>query len=237
VGTVYQLTLRQLAGRWRLLILAGLASLPVLMTALVVNDDSAPRAAEFDLVVLSAMLAGSVLPMAVLAIASAAFGNEIEDKTLANLTLAPVPRWRIAVPKLLAALTVSAPFVVLSAWLTAEIAFLGDLRATLAVTVSALAAVAMYGSFFTWLGLVTSQAVGAGLLYILIWEGLFSGFVAGARVLSIRYHATALMHALDSRRFASVDHPATWVATAVAIIVVGGFLLLTVRKLRRMDVP
>ena len=36
---------------------------------------------------LSAMLAGSIAPLVVLAIAAAAFANEIEDRTLANLTL------------------------------------------------------------------------------------------------------------------------------------------------------
>ena len=45
---------------------------------------------------------------------TAAFGNEVEDKSLANLTLAPVPRWQIAVPKLLAglaALALAGPWI------------------------------------------------------------------------------------------------------------------------------
>ena len=33
------------------------------------------------------MLAGSIAPLVVLAIAAAAFANEVEDRTLANLTL------------------------------------------------------------------------------------------------------------------------------------------------------
>jgi hypothetical protein len=41
----------------------------------------------------------------------AAFGNELEDRTLANLTLSPIPRWKIVVPKLLGVITIAAPFI------------------------------------------------------------------------------------------------------------------------------
>ena len=62
---------------------------------------------------------------------------------------------------------------------------------------------ALYASAFVWLGLVSTQAIGIGLLYIVLWEGFFSGFVSGVRLLSIRHYAIALMHGLDARRFAS----------------------------------
>ena len=120
---------------------------------------------------------------------------------------------------------------------TGHLAFLGDARATLAVTISALAGVALYASAFVWLGLVSSQAIGLGLLYIVLWEGFFSGFVAGVRLLSIRHYAIALMHGLDERRFAGMSHLSLGAATTVAVVVFSGFLWLTVRKLRRMDVP
>lgn len=69
------------------------------------------------------------------------------------------------------------PFITVSAAVTAYVAFLGDTTAIIAITVSALVAVALYASAFTWLGLVTTQAIGFGLLYIVLWEGLFSGFL------------------------------------------------------------
>lgn len=99
--SVYLLTLRQMFGRWRLVIMTVLASLPVLITLMEVGDSTAPSVGEFESVVLNTMLAGSITPLVVLAIATAAFANEIEDRTLANLTLSPVPRWQIVVPKLL----------------------------------------------------------------------------------------------------------------------------------------
>jgi ABC-2 type transport system permease protein len=237
MGSVYALTLRQLSGRWRLLIMTVLAAMPVLIAVLTLASVRTPSVAEFEIAVLSAMLAGSIAPLVVLAIAAPAFANELEDRTLANLTLSPLPRWQIAVPKLLAAITVAAPFIALSALLTSHVAFLGDARATIAVTVSAVVGVALYASAFVWLGLVTTQAIGIGLLYIVLWEGFFTGFVSGARVLSIRHYAIALMHGLDERRFASTSHMSLGLAIVVAVVVFGGFLFLTIRRLRRMDVP
>ena len=235
--SVYLLTLRQLTGRWRLLIMTVLAALPVIIAVITLRTDSAPSVEEFETTILSAMLAGSIAPLVVLAIAAAAFANEIEDRTLANLTLAPISRWQIAVPKLLATITISVPFIAVSALLTAHVAFLGDTRATVAVTVSAVAGVALYASAFVWLGLVSTQAIGVGLLYIILWEGFFSGFVSGVRLLSIRHYAIALMHGMDERRFAGDSHLGLVVSISVAAVVFGGFLLMSIRRLRRMDVP
>jgi ABC-2 type transport system permease protein len=173
----------------------------------------------------------------VLAIAAPSFANELEDRTLANLTIAPVPRWHIVVAKLLAVLTMSVPFVVTSALVTSWIAFLGDPRAIVAVTVGSLAGVMLYASAFVLLGLLSAQAIGIGLLYVVVWEGFFAGFVAGARLLSIRYTSVAVMHALDTRRFAWASNLNAGAAAAVTLLGIAGFVWLSVRRLRRMDVP
>jgi ABC-2 type transport system permease protein len=235
--SVYNLTLRQLSGRSRLAIMTVLALMPLIITVLMLGEGEAPSVADFESFVLSAMLIGSIVPLVVLAIAAAAFGNEIEDRTLANLTLSPIARWRITLPKLLATITIAAPLIMLSALLTAHVAFLGEWTATIAITVAAVAAVAMYASMFVWLGLVSAQAVGVGLLYVVLWEGFFSEFVSGVRLLSIRHYAIALMHGLDERRFAESDHLSMGVAVIMAALVIGGFLFLSIRRLRRMDVP
>ena len=238
MSTVYALTLRQLTSKWRLVIMAILAALPVLIAfAMVGESNGSPTVREFETAVLGAMLAGSIAPLVVLAISAPAFANELEDRTLANLSLAPMPRWQIVVPKLLAAITLSAPFVVASALATSYVAYLGDLRAMTAVTVGALSGVALYSSAFVWLGLVTTQAIGIGLLYIVLWEGFFAGFVAGARLLSIRYMAVGIMHAIDPRRFAWASHPAATVSALIALLVFAAFLWLAIRRLRRMDIP
>jgi len=204
---------------------------------LMVHSEHAPSVVEFEKIVLSGMLAGSIAPLVVLAIAAAALGNEVDDQTLANLSLAPIPRWQVAVPKLLAVITIAAPFMAASAFFTSWVAFLGDVRTSIAVTVSAVVGVALYASAFVWLGLVSTQAIGLGLLYIVLWEGFFSGFVAGVRLLSIRHYATTLIHGLDPRRFASATDLSFGVAIGMAVLVFGGFLVASVRRLRTMDVP
>ena len=237
MGSIYRLTLRQLSGRLRLSIMTVLSALPVVVAVIVTHSSNAPSVTDFEDIAFSTLLAGSIIPLVVLAIATAAFANEIEDQTLANLTLAPIPRWKIALPKLLAVITIATPFIAVSALLTSHIAFLADATATLAVTVSAVICVALYSVAFVWLGLVTTQAIGVGLLYIVLWEGFFSRFVSGVRLLSIRHYAIAWMHGLDARRFAQSDLLGFAVAIVTSVIVLGGFLLLAIRRLKRMDVP
>ena len=236
MNTIYTLTLRQLAGRWRLLIVTVVAAGPVLITLMILGASTAPSVADFERTVLGGILAGAVAPLIVLTLGGAALGNEVEDGTLMNLVLAPLARWKIVLAKLLAAITIAAPFVAASAFLSGYIAFVGDWTAALAITFGALAAVALYSAAFLWLGAATTQAFAIGLLYIVVWEGFLAGFITGVRMLSIRYHAAALTHAVDSRRFQdAVLEPAA--AIAVALAVLAAFFMLTERRLRRMDVP
>jgi ABC-2 type transport system permease protein len=214
-----------------------LASLPVLIATVMLRSKQAPSVREFETGVLSAMLSGSIGPLIVLAIAAAAFANELDDRTLANLTLTPLPRWKIVLGKLLASISLSAPFIGASALATSYIAYLGDMRAVASVTFAALVAVGMYASFFTWLGLVTTQAIGVGLMYIVLWEGFLSGFVAGVRLLSIRHYSIALLHGLDPRRFAWGTHLELLTISLLIAGVLAAFFYLSVRRLRRMDIP
>lgn len=237
MSSVYLLTLRQLSGKWRLLIMAALAALPALMAVIVLRDDDAGTVVEFEQIALNSILAGSILPMVVLAIAGAAFSNEVEDRTLANLTLAPIARWQIAVPKLLATISLSAPFIAVSAFITSHVAFLADWRATIAVVAASLVGVALYSAAFVWLGLVSTYAVGIGLMYIVLWEGLFSRFVSGFRLLSIRYYSIGLMHGFDDRRFAASDHLPFLPLSVLCTVMFAAFLYMTARRLRTMDVP
>ncbi len=237
MGPVYRLTLRQLSGKWRLLITIVLTLLPVVMAVIRSLADDMGAGHEFEDIVINGLLTGSILPLVVLAIASAAFTNEIEDRTLANLTLSPIPRWKIVVPKLLGSVSVAAPLITVSAFLTAYIAFDGDLTAAVAVMVGALVGVALYSSVFLWAGLMTTRAIGFGLLYVFLWEGLFSGLVSGVRFLSIRHYSIALMNGLDDRRFSDGENLSFGVAIVASVAVFAIFLLLSIRRLRRMDVP
>jgi hypothetical protein len=45
------------------------------------------------------------------------------------------------------------------------------------------------------------------------------------------------MHAFDARRFATGDNLSATAAALISVAIVVGFLLLSVRRLRTMDVP
>ncbi len=237
MGTVYRLALRQVTGKWRLGIMTVLAALPVIIAAIMVANSEAPSLEEFETGVLGAMLLGSIAPLVVLAIAAAMFANEVEDRTLANLILSPLPRWQIAIPKLLATITIAAPFIAVSTFATSYIAYLGDWRAVIAATLASIIGVALYSAVFVFLGLVTTYAIGIGLLYIVVWEGFFSGFVMGARLLSISHYAIALTHGIDPRRFAFDNHPGFVWVSIISLLVFVGFAYASVRRLKTMDVP
>lgn len=60
--------------------------------------------------------------------------------------------------------------------------------------------------------------------------------MGGVRLLSVRDLGLAGMHPLDARRFAEASHVGLDAVITITVLVFGGFLWLTIRRLRRMDV-
>ena len=245
--TVLRLSLRQLGGRWRLLLILLLAALPVGLTALLMVTVDGPESTNgpFISTVLDALIIAGALPIVALVLATASFGNEVEDKTLSYLLLKPVPRWLIALPKTLAPMAIGGPALVVSGVastaLGASAALFvveSDVRAVLAVGVAVLGGVIAYSSVFTWAGLVTTRALAAGLIYVFIWEGLLSTFLEGIRYLSIRAYVLAVLHGIDEKSFGPLDDRVIELPAAVIgmVVVSVAFFLLTVRRRRKMDV-
>ena len=242
---VLRLSLRQLGGRVRLLFILLLAALPVGLTALIMVTGGDESSSDFIDSIIDALVIAGALPIVALVLATASFGNEVEDKTLSYLLLKPVPRWLIALPKTLAPIVIGGPALVVSgvastvlgasaALFVAE----SDVRAVLAVGVAVLAGVLAYSSVFTWAGLVTTRALAAGLIYVFIWEGLLSSLLEGVRYLSIRAYTLTILHGIDGESFSTLEErvielPAAVVGVAAVTVV---FFFLTVRRLRKMDV-
>ena len=239
---IFGLSLRQLAGRWRLLLLISLGGLPiVLMTIiLLVSDVSREEGIdkEFMDVFFDGLFVGAIMPVVAMALATAAFGNEIEDRTLSYLMLKPLSRTLIALPKFLATVAIGGPLLVVSGVVSTVLAS-GDARAAAAVGAALFAGVVTYAAIFTWAGLVTRSALGFALIYVFVWEGLISTFLSGTRYLSVRGYALAIMHGIDTDSFEVfgervIEFPA---AIGGVVLVTAAFFLLTVYRLRRMDVP
>ncbi len=229
------MSLRQLAGKWRLLIILALGALPVVSALF---GGSGGRSFVDD--TLLAMMTFAIMPFITLGAATAAFGNELEDNTLSNLTLNPVPRWKIVAPKVAAAITVSAPVVVVSAALSVSISLSGDEgKALAAVAAGMLLGAATYSAVFTWAGLMNTRALWYGLAYVLFWEGTLANIANGVKYLSIQQYVLSVVHAIDGNLLSDpgrglIETPAAVIGAAVVFTL---FVTLTVYRLRTMDVP
>ena len=241
MAQVFWLSLRQLTGRWRLVLIFLLAALPVGLAVIVffVASDDESFSEDFIDILLDSMLVAAILPIVTMALSTAAFGNELEDRTLSYLVLKPISRWQIAIPKLLASIAISGPLLIASGVAAALLGFDGSIRAALAVGVAILAGVAAYAAIFTWFGLITNRAIAFALIYVLLWEGVIASYIDGVAYLSVRGYTLAIMYGINETGFEAlgsrvVEFPVGIVGAVVVTVV---FLLLVVRRLRRMDVP
>ncbi|MCI0846106.1 MAG: ABC transporter permease subunit [Chloroflexi bacterium] len=240
MGPVFWLSLRQLTGRWRLALIFLLAALPVgLAVILSLTAGGGGDSGIFINLLLDGMLVAAILPIVTMALSTAAFGNEVEDRTLSYLVLKPIARWRIAMPKVLASIAISGPLLVASGVAAALLGFDGDVRAAVAVGVAIFAGVAAYAAVFTWLGLLTNRAIAFALIYVLLWEGVIGTFLQGVNYLSVRGYTLAIMYGINETGFEElgsrvIEFPAGIVGAVVVTVV---FLFLLVRRLHRMDVP
>ena len=236
---ILNLSLRQITGVRRLLIVGLLALVPVALTvtARLASGDDSGAGDEFAAGV-DTLMAGVVVPIVTMALATSSFGNDLEDRTLSFIVMTPIAKWKIALPKLVAPILIAAPMVVVSGLVTTYIGLDGNLKAVAAVCAGLLIGVAAYASVFTWAGLMTTRALSFAIVYVFLWEGLAS-LIPGVKYLSIRAYTISIMYGLDS---ASMDEIADRVvdlpvAIIGAALVAVAFWLLTVYRLKRMDVP
>lgn len=251
MGTMFRISVRQLASRSKLILIVLLALLPIALAALVSATLSRDETSNHGFIntLLDGLLIAGILPIVTMVLATSSFGNELEDRTLSYLVLKPIPRWLIVLPKLLASIVIGGLVLIASgvaatllggSSIGAVLLVLdGNLQAALAVGVALFVGVVTYAAIFTWAGLMTSRAIAFALIYVFVWEGLISSFLEGVRYLSVRGYTLAIMHGLDDKSFEAlgervIEFPAAVVgATATTVV----FFWLTVRRLRRMDVP
>jgi len=207
------------------------------MSALAGSDSD--YAEEFTNVIIDAMIIAVILPIVTMVLATTAFRHELDDSTLGYLILKPIPRSLIVLPKLLASIIVGGLFVIISSVIATLLGPEGSGQAVFAVGVAVFVGVVTYTTIFTWAGLISSHALGFALIYVFLWEALVSSLLEGVRYLSVRGYVLSIINGIDGESFSMLDErvielPAAIVgATAVTAI----FFWLTVRRLRRMDVP
>ncbi len=238
MGAILALTLRQIASVRRLLIVGLLAALPVALTVAVMLFDDGPGD-DFVAVALAGLVTGIVLPIVSMALATPAFGDDVEDGTLSFIALTPIPRWRIALAKLVAPVVIAAPVAAISGIVTAYIGLDGDVQASLAVGAGLLLGAAAYCCIFTWAGLMTTRAISFGIVYVFLWELLAGALIPGVNYLSVTSYALSVMQHLGVESMEELSDGTT-IGLSTALIglaaVVAGFYALAVWRLRKMDV-
>ena len=95
MGPVLKLSLRQITGVRRLLIVLLLVLLPVALTVLLrLTSDGDGDPADFANAVVNALLVGVVLPIVMISFSTTVFGNDLEDRTLSFIIMTPAARWK-----------------------------------------------------------------------------------------------------------------------------------------------
>ena len=238
---VLGLSLRTMLSVRRLVLLLLLSAVPVAVASIIAATGEDVGHADNGFVdgLMDGTIIAAILPIVTMALATAAFGDEVEDRTLSYLVLKPVPRSHIVLPKLVASVVVAAPLIAVSGIAATIIGLDGDARSVVAVALALTAGVVAYASIFTWAGLMTTRALGFALVYVILWEGVVASFLGGVRYLSVRGYTIGILHGIDSDSFGPLADRAIEFPAAIegAIVITLVFFLLTVRRLRNMDVP
>jgi ABC-2 type transport system permease protein len=225
-------TLRGLLGRRRSILLVLLAGLPVLIALLVRISGGRADADR----VLDTLVVRTVMPLVALIFGTAAIGSEIDDGTAVYLMIKPIPRWRIALSKIIVAAGLTALLIVPAVIITgALIGSRTDTATTIvAFSLACLVGGSAYAAAFVALSTFTTRALLLGLAYVLIWEGVLSGLLEGTKFLSIRQATLGLAAAFG------VDTPGEpltpTVSVAVLMVVLVGAALLASWKLARFEI-
>jgi ABC-2 type transport system permease protein len=232
-AAIVEVTLRGLLSRRRLLLMLGLASIPVLLGAVV-----QVRGGRADVErVLAILVVQTVMPIVALILGTASLGPEIEDGTVVYILTKPIRRWLVALAKIVVAVSVTAVLVVPVTIVTGLlVGGPGDgLETTMAYAVACLAGGAAYAAVFVALSTMTGRALIIGLVYVLVWEGALGQLLEGTKFLSIRQATLGIVAGLGGE--VDTDAPLQiGVGAVVLTIAVLGSLLLTSWRLARFEV-
>ena len=233
VAALVDVTVRGLLGRRRLLLMLLLASIPVLLGVLV-----SLRGGRADVDrVLGVLVIQTVMPLIALIVGTAVLGSEIEDGTIVHLLTKPIQRWIVAFSKILVAVAATA-FLIIPVTIVTGLLIGGSdpaaVKTTLAFAIACAAGGSAYASVFVALSSMTSRALIAGLIYVLLWEGALGGLLEGTRFLSIRQGTLGLVAGLGGG--GSDDPLPIGVAAVVITTAIVASLALTSWRLTRFEV-
>jgi ABC-2 type transport system permease protein len=183
---LYQLILRSIATRGRIVALGALGLLGVIVAS-AIGSDTRDAARFVDLFGLTA-----AVPLTTLVFASASLGDIIDDGTMVYLWLRPVPRVRIVAAATAATLTVVGPLVLIPL-IAAAAATGAGAAVVVGGALAALFGLFAYTGLFVMLGVRVRRSLVWGLVYIFIWEGFVANAGETASRLAVRAYTRSIV--------------------------------------------
>jgi ABC-2 type transport system permease protein len=224
--TIAAITLRATLGRRRAFLFAIPAIVLIALT-LVLRASKNGNTAWPDQV-LGDFGFSVLLPFTALIVGTGVLGAEIDDGSAIHLLATPVRRGSIVLTKFAVAVLVTAAFAAVPELLAGLLAP-NSSGLAVALFVGALVGSVIYSAVFVLASVLTTRAIAYGLLYVLVWEGLLSNLVGGARILSIAHYCLGIANAIhpDDRLMAGLTLGTS--VTLGAIITVAALILATRR--------
>jgi ABC-2 type transport system permease protein len=232
--------MRQFASGKAIRVVGLFAIVPVIFAAIFLIGSDSTTPLKFMDELFENAIAPTILPLAILILATNALGNELEDRTMVYLVLKPLSRLRIVLEKFTAVVVSSTVLL----WIGTSIAFFVALRGDalnnvtmlVGMLLAVLFAVLAYGALFLAVSLLISRALLAGILYALLWETTFSRFIPGIRLISVRHYVQSIYYRVFDNPAATLNEPMHLfpaIVTLVVLIVLS--LALATWRLRTMN--
>jgi ABC-2 type transport system permease protein len=225
--TVAALTVRATLGRRRAFLFAIPAVILIALT--LVLRASRPAGAPWPDRVLGDFGFSVLLPLTALIIGTGVLGAEIDDGSAIHLLATPVRRSSIIVTKFAVAAVATMVFAAVPE-LIAGLLAPNSGRLALALFAGAPAGSVIYSAVFLMASVLTTRAIAVGLLYVLIWEGLLSNLVGGARILSIAHYCLGIANAIYPDQNLNAGLTLTTSLILAAVVTVAA-LILAIRRL------
>ncbi len=235
--TVFTLTLRQIAGQRRSLLLFLLALVPVALAIIYRLGEHADQHEE-TAGFLADVIVTAILPLACLILGASALGSEIDDGTAVYILAKPVPRRDIIGAKFAASALVAAAFIVPATVISGLIGLQGVSEEGIVTgfAVATLFGVFAYTAVFILLSVATSRALLFGIAYVFIWEGVVTELFSGTRYVSIRQYSLGiadLIAGVSKQDFEANLGGAE--GLILAVVVAAAALVLAVRRLEAFE--
>ena len=236
---IVRVTLRQLLGRRRTLLLVLLSALPVLL-AIAFRVAGYTDIERFTRRIFDTITLTILLPLVAILFGAGAFGAEIDDGTVVYLLAKPVPRWLVVAAKAFAAVAMA---IALTGTSTALAGFIDmvpagseGVSATLAQILAVVVGSFCYVGLFLALSLFTRRALVIGIGYMLVWEGALSFILPGIANLSIRQYSVGAASAIYQLPLQETRLSSETAFILAGVLVVAALAVAT-WKLMRFELP